>query len=185
MERLLMQNNIDLFKFARDTKEHFFRKTGKKNNLFFFGPPSTGKTMLMRSLVDMHYNYAILTGLQPTSAFNFANLVTRNACFMDECRLTDNQFEQWKLLAGGQTMNTEVKYKNQLLIENCVLYTASNYEIGTYLQCGNTHDAIAERTIQYNFYHKTEFIKLNAFIWEKFWEKIWQRVTLRRDRAQY
>ncbi|CAG4938847.1 unnamed protein product [Parnassius apollo] len=61
------------------------------------------------SSVDYDDDSDVSLGLQPTSAFNFDNLVTRNACFLDECRLTDNQFKQWKLLAGGQTMNTEQK----------------------------------------------------------------------------
>lgn len=167
----LRQNGINEYNFARDTRRHFYGQTGKKNNLFFYGPPSTGKTMIMKSLVEMHYNYAILTGLQPTSPFNFASLYARNACFMDECKLTDNQYEQWKLLAGRQTMNTDVKYKNQHLIDNCVLYTASNYEIGTYIQAQSTNEAIRERTIKYTFLHKQMYYELNPFIWEKYWER--------------
>ncbi|KAL4721501.1 hypothetical protein ACJJTC_013475 [Scirpophaga incertulas] len=45
--------------------------------------------------------------------FNFSSLIYRNACFMDECKLTDNHFEQWKQLAGGQKMNTDIKYEDR------------------------------------------------------------------------
>lgn len=100
--------------------------TKKKNNLFFHGPPSTSKTMVMESLVNMHYNFERLTGLPPGSSFNFASLLHTNTCFMDECKLTENQFEQWKLLAAGQPMCTDNKCKNRHNITNCVLYTASN-----------------------------------------------------------
>lgn len=170
LESHLTYNDINHYNFARDTRRHFYGLTGKRNNLFFYGPPSTGKTLVMKSLIEMHYNYCILTGLQPTSPFNFSNTYMRNACFMDECKLTDNQFEQWKLLAGRQPMNTDMKYKNQHIVTNCILYTASNYEIGAYIQL-NCTEAIQERTIQYNFVKKTYPYKLNPFIWEAFWAK--------------
>lgn len=127
--------------------------------------------MIMESLVQLHYNYTRLTGLSPNSSFNFASLVHANACFMDECKLTDNQFEQWKLLAAGLPMSTDVKYKNRHDIENCVLYTASNYQIGDYLTTMEFRDAITERTIQYDFMKKTDWIHMNAFVWEEFWKK--------------
>ncbi|KAI5633483.1 parvovirus non-structural protein NS1 domain-containing protein [Phthorimaea operculella] len=50
LEDLLTWNKIDHEKFARVTFKHLQRQTGKKNNLFFIGQPSTGKTMLMDDL---------------------------------------------------------------------------------------------------------------------------------------
>ncbi|CAH2088625.1 unnamed protein product [Euphydryas editha] len=70
--------------------------------------------------------------LQPTSPYNFSSAFNRNAIFMDECKLTDNQFEQWKLIAGRQPMNTDMTYKSQHIVKDCIMYTASNQEIGTY-----------------------------------------------------
>lgn len=85
---------------------------------------------------------------------------------MDECKLTDNQFEQWKLLAAGQPMSTDVKYKNRHDITNCVLYTASNYPITAYLTTADTQEAVRTRTIQYNFHKNTHYFK-----WEEFWKQ--------------
>lgn len=133
MRYIIAQYNVPFVKFATITKGHYFALTKKKNNLFFMGPPSTGKTMIMESLVLMHYNYERLTGLTPNSPFNFSSLVNTNACFMDECKLTENQFEQWKLLASGQPMATDVKYKIRTPLTNCRLYTASNYNIDMYV----------------------------------------------------
>lgn len=127
--------------------------------------------MIMESLVAMHYNYCRLTGLQPTSPFNFASLLDTNAVFMDECKLTDNQFEQWKLLAARQPMSTDVKYKNRHDVNNCILYSASNYPIGVYLSVTSADSAIQARTITFNFHQATEYFTLNPFIWEAFWEK--------------
>lgn len=171
MEDLIIKNQINPYHFAKHTQDHFYRRTSKKNNLFFFGPPSTGKTMIMESLVDMHFNYSRLTGLTPNSSFNFASLVHTNACFMDECKLTDNQFEQWKLLAAGSPMSTDIKYKDRHDIADCVLYTASNYPIAAYLGIMECQEAITTRTIQFNFMNPTEHFKMNAFIWEAFWDK--------------
>lgn len=172
LAHLLQENNINPFEFAQYTRWHFHKMTQKKNNLFFKGPPSTGKTMVMESLVEMQFNYERLTGLTPNSPFNFSALVHKNACFMDECKLTDNQFEQWKLLAGGQPMSTDIKYKSRHDIKDCVLYTASNYPITMYTSVMEADEAVNTRTIQFNFYkHLPERFKLNAFIWEHFWKE--------------
>lgn len=168
---IIRQNDIDVQEFATNTYMHLSRQTGKKNNLFFMGPPSTGKTMIMESLVAIHYNFARLTGLTPGSSFNFASLTNVNACFMDECKLTDNQFEQWKLLAAGSPMCTDVKYKERHNIENCVLYTCANHSIATYVQVPEAYKAIDTRTIQYNFTKQiNEYTTTSVFVWERLWE---------------
>lgn len=91
---------------------------------------------------------------------------------MDECRMTDNQFEQWKLLAAGQPMCTDVKYKERHNVENCVLYTSANHKIGTYLQVSEAEKAIDTRTIQFDFWKPVEqYITLSAFTWERLWKE--------------
>ncbi|CAG4951060.1 unnamed protein product [Parnassius apollo] len=167
---ILKMNHIEAEKFATDTIKHFEGKTGKKNNLFFFGPPSTGKTMLATSLVESQFNYCRLTGLTPNSSFNFSGLLHTNACFMDECKLTENQFEQWKLLASGLPMSTDVKYKDRCDIEKCILYTCSNYPIDMYCKVPMARKAIEERTITYEFkVQLKEYIKIPPHAWEKLW----------------
>lgn len=173
LESMLEQNYISKRQFAKYTKKHFYGLTKKKNNLFFRGPPSTGKTMLMESLVRMHFNYERLTGLTPQSSFNFSSLIHSNACFMDECKLTENQFEQWKLLAAGTPMATDVKYKSRHQVTNVRLYTASNYPIELYVSVPEAKEAIDTRTIEFIFNNKidhTEHFFMTALAWEKFWE---------------
>lgn len=119
---------------------------------------------------SMHFNLTRLTGLTPQSSFNFASLIHTIACFMDECKLTDNQFEQWKLLAARQPMSTHVKYKTRQDITNCILYTASNYPICMYVNTAEANEAVETRTITYYFSKPTHHFKLNPFIWEAFWE---------------
>lgn len=172
LKRILIMNDISILQFSSITKRHFYGETKKKNNLFFMGPPSTGKTMIMESLVQLHYNYERLTGLTPGSSFNFCSLVHSNACFMDECRLTENQFEQWKLLAAGQPMAIDIKYKNRTAITNCRLYTASNYPVELYVNVPVAREAIESRTFTYRFkYVNVEYITLSAFTWEEFWKE--------------
>lgn len=170
--KMLTSNNIDVAKFITVTYKHFIQESGKKNNLFFIGPPSTGKTMLMNSLVDCHFNYSRLTGLVSNSSFNFSGLLHTNACLMDECKLTDNQFEQWKLLASGAPMSTDVKYKDRNDVENCVLYTCSNFAIETYCNVPCAQQAVAERTHQFNLYNKcTEYFRIAPQVWEQLWRE--------------
>jgi len=170
--QFLNNNGIIASQFFNDTFLHYDRRMRKKNNLFFSGPPSTGKTMLMETLVNCHYNFTRLTGLNSGSSFNFSSLLHTNACFMDECKLTENQFEQWKLLAGGTPMATDVKYKEKHDIEDCVLYTCSNYPIEMYVNVPEARRAIESRTIEYKFHNVIENkFTLNTFVWDECWKR--------------
>lgn len=88
---------------------------------------------------------------------------------MDECKLTENQFEQWKLLASGQPMATDVKYKNRAAVQNCRLYTASNYNIDMYVNMPEASEAIRTRTHEFRFNHKldeSDNFFMTAYAWE-------------------
>lgn len=169
---ILKNNRIDKSQFAKVTFYHFTAKSGKRNNLFFLGPPSTGKTMIMNSLVECQFNYCRLTGLTPNSSFNFSGLLHTNACLMDECKLTENQFEQWKLLASRVPMSTDVKYKDRCDVYNCSLYTCSNYPIEMYCKVPQAKQAIDERTLKFEFSYKLAgFINIPPHAWERLWQQ--------------
>lgn len=170
LDAFLIANGIDQKEFYKTTFMHFIGQTGKKNNLFFEGGPSTGKTMIMDSLVAAHFNFSKLTGLTPGSSFNFGSVIHTNACFMDECKLTNNQFEQWKQLAGKTDCNTDVKYKDRHIIKDCILYTAANFPIEMYVNVPEASEAVRTRTIMYRFYAKCDdrFL-MTAFDWEYVW----------------
>lgn len=68
---------------------------------------------------------------------------------MDQCKLTDKQFEQWKLLASGLPMSTGVKYKDRCDVRDVVLYTCSNYPIEMYCNVLMAQEAVKSRTITY------------------------------------
>lgn len=169
-KEILKMNKISEEEFFRQTFAHFTQMSKKKNNLFFYGPPSTGKTMIMNSLVECHFNFSRLTGLISNSSFNFSGLIHTNACFMDECKLTDNQFEQWKLLASGLPMSTDVKYKDRCDVKGVVLYTCSNYPIEMYCNVPMANEAVNSRTIKFELKQKCPwFIKIAPHSWEKCW----------------
>jgi len=166
----LSNNNIDHKDFSTTTHAHFHQKTGKRNNLFFYGPPSTGKSMIMESLLTCHYNYTRLTGLVDYSPFNFSSLIHSNACFMDEIKVTDSHFEQWKLIAAGLPCSTDVKYHEKSDITNCVLYTCSNYEISSHCRVPECESAIETRTHTFKITAPCEeFFCVSPQAWEMFW----------------
>lgn len=122
--------------------------------------------MIMNSLVECHFNYCRLTGLTPNSSFNFSGLLHCNACLMDECKLTENQFEQWKMLASKVPMSTDVKYKDRCDIQNCILYTCSNYPIEMYCKV-----PMAKQAIDF-VWRLTGFANIPPHIWEKMWKNL-------------
>lgn len=46
LEIILDNNNINPYEFATKTREQLFGLTQKKNNIFIFGPPCSGKNMI-------------------------------------------------------------------------------------------------------------------------------------------
>jgi hypothetical protein len=85
--------------------------------------------------------------------------------------MTANQFEQWKLLAGGSPMSTDVKYKDKQFVEDCVLYTASNYPIEMYIDVPHASETVRARTTQFDFYASTDYIPLTPFVIEAHWNR--------------
>lgn len=137
--------------------------------MYFYGSPNTGKTNIMESLVLCHYNFSRLTCLHSNSMFNFGSLVHSNAVYMDECKMKQNQFEQWKLIASRADCSTDIKHKDK---QDCVMHTSSNYPIEMYVDVLCAAEAVRTRTIQYNFFTTIkEKINLRTFTWEKLWEK--------------
>lgn len=172
LKSIVKENGINLKLFAEVTFKHLQGKTGKRNNLFFIGPPSTGKTMIMTSLAECQFNFCRLTGLTPNSSFNFSGLLHSNACLMDECKLTENQFEQWKLLASGMPMSTDVKYKDRCDVQKCVLYTCSNYPIEMYCKVPMAKAAIDDRTFTFEFKKAVNgYLAIPPHTWEKLWNE--------------
>lgn len=170
LQQWITINGINEYEFANVTFRHFRKLTGKKNNLFFKGPPSTGKSMIIESLINCHFNYTRLTGLNESSSFNFSSLVHSNACLMDEIKVTETLFEVWKLLAAGQTFTSDVKYHDKCEISNCVLYTASNYDIELYCKVPSVKEAIDTRTYTFNVFQPwIEYFNVAPHTWEMFW----------------
>lgn len=65
-------------------------------------------------------------------------------------------------------MCTNIKYKNRHDIENCVLYTASNYPINTYLQVYEAEQAITTRTHEFKFHFvPADYFLITLWTWEK------------------
>jgi hypothetical protein len=97
---------------------------------------------------------------------------------MDECKLTDNQFEQWKLLASNSPMSTDVKYKESHDVHECRLYTASNYPLGMFVCVPEADVAIQSRTITYHFKHVIQkHVKIMPSAWLSFWVRNGQVAT--------
>lgn len=69
-------------------------------------------------------------------------------------------------------MSTDVKYKESHDVENCRLYTASNYYLGMYVSVPDSDRAIYSRTITYNFRHIiNKYIKITPSAWLLFWNQ--------------
>jgi hypothetical protein len=101
----------------------------------------------------------------------FHLLVHANACLMDEIKITQPLFETWKLLAAGQTFSTDVKYQEKCDVSNCVLYTASSYELDFYCKVPDAKLAIESRTFTFSITKPCdEYFNIAPQTWELFWK---------------
>lgn len=149
---ILMLNDINWREFTMNVNLHAKCMTGKKNCFAIIGRPSTGKSAILESIIKCHWNYVRLNSFSRFNTFCWQELIGANAGFMDEIHVDGPQFETWKLIAAGQDVAVDVKYKGKGTVKRTPLYVASNGEIHQYaIECTDRVTATAARCFRYDF----------------------------------
>lgn len=178
---ILMLNNIDWRTFVRNVYLHATSQTGKKNCFCIIGRPSSGKSALLESIIKCHWNYVRLNSFSRYNNFCWAELIGANAGYMDEIHVDGMQFETWKLIAAGQDVSVDVKYKGKGTIRRTPLYVASNGEIHQYaVECIDRVLATETRCYRYDFMHDIP-VKTDKLINPCAWKLLWDMMSKGRE----
>nr|QTE03882.1 MAG: nonstructural protein [Turdus hortulorum parvoviridae sp.] len=126
LESWLKHNAIDKADFRTNIFNVLGRKIPKKNSFMIQGPPNSGKSYVLRSLVPYYVYWGEVHG---TANYNFQwqGCLETSLIMMEEPMLTPETVEQAKLVLEGAPTMVNVKCKApQLLQPTPVLITSNN-----------------------------------------------------------
>lgn len=146
-ERLLAKNNIEIKDFIRDIKDWLNCVHPKKNVFTLIGPPNTGKTIIVGALQHLFVSKR-LNNIDVTSDFVFGNLINCNLIVIEEPFFPPILLEDFKNLAGGQTMTVNSKYLPAQQLNRTPIIVSSNFP--TY--CRGHAARVSEEAIQARSY---------------------------------
>lgn len=134
------------------------KKTGKRNSLLFYGPASTGKTNLAKSICHAVGLYGCVN--HNNKQFPFNDAPNKMVLWWEECIMTTDYVESAKCILGGTHVRVDVKHKDSRELPQIPVILSSNHDVYT-VQGGNAtfgvHAApLKERITQLNFMKQLE-----------------------------
>lgn len=134
------------------------KKTGKRNSCLFFGPASTGKTNLAKSICHAVGLYGCVN--HNNKQFPFNDAPNKMILWWEEAIMTTDYVEAAKCILGGTHVRVDVKHKDSRELPQVPVLLSSNHDVYT-VQGGNAtfgvHAApLKERITQLNFMKQLE-----------------------------
>lgn len=160
--RILDFNDIDRHQFVTDVWEIIDRKVPKKNCLWLYGPPNSGKSLILNSIADSCI-YAF-RGDQPDARearFAFTGMAPARVALLNEFKVYSNVADKMLLLLEGADVVTDVKGKAAINIPRTPMLISSNGELWDSLpnrEIGTKRPAIIARTTRYNLQTMPELV---------------------------
>lgn len=155
-EELLINNHINIKEFVIDFKAWINCEHPKKNVFTIIGPPNTGKTLFI-SLLQQLFVSKRLNSMDMASDFLFGNLINCNLIIIEEPFFPPIMLEDFKNMAGGQTMSVNSKYlPPQQLIRTPVIIS-SNFNT----LCHGHAASVSEQAVRarsYIYYFKAPIV---------------------------
>lgn len=129
------------------------KRTGKRNSILFYGPASTGKTNLAKSICHAVGLYGCVN--HNNRQFPFNDAPNKMVLWWEEAVMTTDYIESAKCILGGTHVRIDVKHKDSRELPQVPVILSSNHDIYT-VQGGNAtygvHAApLKERIVQLNF----------------------------------
>lgn len=116
----------------QDMKTVLTQRGGKKGGLYLQGPPSCGKTIVVK-LMCAYYNFidvGIIPHTSDTDKFMFQDCLNKNILVAEELALTDIGADQLKLVLEGHFLaSTETKGKGRQKIRQTPTVITANRNI--------------------------------------------------------
>lgn len=121
---ILQANRIPIWPFLKDMLGILQGTMGKRNCIYLWGQPSTGKTQIIQPLAQKIKLYG--SHNQNNDNFPFTDCADKMLIWCDEIQVTARMIETWKLLTCGQRCRVDVKHKESAAITRTPIICTSN-----------------------------------------------------------
>ncbi|ALT04901.1 nonstructural protein 1 [Bocaparvovirus lagomorph1] len=128
------------------------KRANKQNTISFFGPASTGKTNLAKSVVNCVKLYGCVNHLNKNFVFN--DCAAKLVLWWEECLMTTDWVEPAKCILGGTETRIDRKHRESQLLPHTPVIISTNNDIYTVVGGNVTHGVHATplraRIVQFN-----------------------------------
>lgn len=119
-----------ILRFGNCIQKIFDKENGKKNALVLIGPSNSGKSQLLRSLLDFLCPRGIARpNNNPRDVFQFSTCLNSKAIFWEEPYITADNIETVKLILGGDSAAIQVKYQDPQFLDQTPVFITSNRQL--------------------------------------------------------
>ncbi|KAF0310251.1 Non-capsid protein NS-1 [Amphibalanus amphitrite] len=153
LQELFEANNIEIAEFLAWAEVIGDQKLQKTNTLLLYGPTTTGKTLIMSSLLQLHQPTS-LSAMNNASPFYLAQLLNANIAAMEELTISEVNKDDFKKLLGIESMHISVKYETAPeLLGRVPVFASTNNVLGGFLPATD-RCAIQSRTKTFNLHRE-------------------------------
>ncbi|AAA74973.1 NS1 [Simian parvovirus] len=121
------------------------KQLGKRNTIWLFGPPSTGKTNIAMSLASAVPTYGMVNWNNENFPFN--DVPYKSIILWDEGLIKSTVVEAAKSILGGQPCRVDQKNKGSVEVSGTPVLITSNSDM-TRVVCGNTVTLVHQRALK-------------------------------------
>ena len=150
LHKLFLANDVSISMFLAWVQIIHDRMLSKTNTLLLQGPTTTGKTLVLSTLLQNH-QATRMTAMNSNSPFYLATLRTASIAILEELNISEVNKDDFKKLLGGEEMDVQVKYEsNPDRLPRIPIFASTNTPLANYCQAAD-RDAICARTKTFHF----------------------------------
>lgn len=169
----IRHQGFDADNFINEIFDVLERKVPKKNTFCLMGPPNSGKSFVMRSIIPHFSYFGEVRGGGSNYTFLWQDCVDTAVIFIEEPMISPEVAEQFKLVMEGAPTHVHVKMRGDALLQPTpVLITTNSLP---WRWCPNEAQAFQARMF-FHMCRETPFLKeykqqLNPQLWQELYKR--------------
>lgn len=160
------EQRVEIVTFVMAMYVVLFKKDEKRNAMSMIGASNAGKSVWFESMLPEDKNLVGYASKNPS--FMWQDCVDKRVIMMEECMVTPDLKETFKVLAGGQEATVDIKNKPPAKVQRTPMLIASNNPLHKYFP--SEKQAIQNRVMEFSGLIKSEvldgdMVKIDKFMW--------------------